>query len=185
MSTHSLQLQRSMYDGDACHIFYSYATVRFTCGYRFKNIKMCSYQVNDSIHIIFHIIGTGKMYRSLANLIYSIVEEVDFNVSYIDLLMNSGSERVISFSWNQLNVSQAGRRCVLVPNHFTILSSSCGICHNNNKLNAITNQKSINCTDVPADAERCLFVLIPTICGGPAYQSSTFVNIDLRPKKGN
>ena len=108
---------------------------------------------------------------------------MDFNVTYVDLLMDSGSERVISFSWNQLNVSQAGHRCVLVPNHFTILSSSCGICHNNS--NTVTNQKSINCTDVPADAERCMFVLIPTICGGPAYQSSTFINIDLRPKKGN
>ena len=97
--------------------------------------------------------------------------------------MDSASKRVISFSWNQLNVSQAGYRCVLVPNHFTILSSSCGICHNNS--NIITNQRSLNCTDVPVDAERCLFVLIPTICGGPAFQSSTFVNIDLRPKKGN
>ena len=103
---------------------------------------------------------------------------------YIDLLMNSASERVISFSWNQLNVSQAGHQCILVPiyNHFTILSSSCGICQNNS--NTITNQTSVNCTDVPVDAERCLFVLIPTICGDPAHQSSTFVNIDLRSKKG-
>ena len=113
---------------------------------------------------------------------YSIIEKVDFNVSYVNLLTSSASERVINFSWNQLNVSQAGHRCVLVPNHFTILSSSCGVCHNNS--NAITNQMSVNCTDVPADAERCLFVLIPTICGGPAYLSSTLVNIDLRSKQG-
>ena len=44
---------------------------------------------------------------------------------------------------------------------------------------------SVNCTDVPADADRCLFVLIPMVCGDPAYQSSTFVNIDLRSKQGN
>ena len=48
----------------------------------------CVAKVNDSN--IFHvkiIIGTGKMYRSLATLSipvhYSIIEEVDFNVSYI------------------------------------------------------------------------------------------------------
>ena len=125
------------------------------------------------------LVATSKMYRSLAIL---SIGEVDFDVSYIDVLMNSGSERVISFSWKQLNVTQAGHRCILVPNHFTILLSSCGICHNNS--NAITNQTSVNCTDVPADAERCLFVLIPIICGGPVYQSSTFVNIDLISKKG-
>ena len=104
---------------------------------------------------------------------YSTIETVNFNISHV--LMNSVLKRVISFSWSPLNVTG----CVLVPNHFTILSSSCGICPN------ITNQTSVNCTDVPTNAERCLFVIIPNICGGPSYHSSTFVNIDFNHKQGS
>ena len=100
------------------------------------------------------------------------LEVVKFGVSHI--LMKSALERVISFSWSQSDVTG----CALTFYHFIILSSSCGNCP------SITNQTNVNCTDVPADAERCLFVLIPNVCGGPLYHSSTIVHIDLNPNRG-
>ena len=66
----------------------NYATLRFACGYRFKNFKMCMYLKLMTQYTLYFscncMVPVIKMYSSLTNLIYSIIEEVDFNVSYID-----------------------------------------------------------------------------------------------------
>lgn len=100
-------------------------------------------------------------------------ETVQFDIRHA--LVNSHSSlRAINFTWNLLNISE----CTIIPDQYTVFLS-CGSC----PTTGIT-KDSVICTDVPLETELCVFLLVPTICGSVSYNSSAFVDIQLKPTKG-